>query len=219
MSHFTARAILAGLELYQQGASRRFILPGEQRAPATSDLELMFLLRRGIQRQQVLDLPNRNGTLEQLEPVARLQRDGQLREVLVECFAFHAARVRALMDLLHIAGDLAEVEQTHAAFLRARTPTARVSRAELVNLLPLERIRQAEERISRRLLALDRWAGRWAPLTRLFKLVAGPTITDIEFGRARVGLVRVETLRKLLSRYRTWPGGQVHNWPPHASPP
>ncbi len=39
MSHFTARGILAGLELYRQGAAPRFILPGEQRKPATSDLE------------------------------------------------------------------------------------------------------------------------------------------------------------------------------------
>ena len=32
---------------------------------------------------------------------------------------------------------------------------------------------------------------RWAPATRLFKLLAGPTITDLEGGRARVGLARL----------------------------
>src|SRR5918911_1785151 len=134
MSHFTARCVLAGLELYQQGAAPRFILPGEQRGPATSDLERSFLLRRGVPLERILDLPNRNGTLQQLEPVARLQRQGRLGRVIVVCFAFHAERVRAYLRLLRVHGDVAEVEQTHAAFLRARTPTARVNREELVGL-------------------------------------------------------------------------------------
>ena len=100
MSHFTARCILAGLEIYQQGAAPRFILPGEQRGPATSALERSFLLRRGVPLEHILDLPNRNGTLQQLEAVARLQRQGRLGRVVVVGFASHAERVRAYMQLL-----------------------------------------------------------------------------------------------------------------------
>ena len=198
MSHFTARCVLAGLELHQQGTAPRFILPGEQRRPATSDLERSFLLSRGVKAEHMLNLPNRNGTVQQLEPVGRLQRQGQLGKVVVVCFAFHAERVRAYMRLLGIHGDMAEVEQTHAAFLRARARTARVSREELVNLPQLSPVRRAEQGISCRLLAIDRPFGPWAPASRLSKLLAGPTITDIERGRARVGLVRFEAAREYM---------------------
>src|SRR5439155_2450066 len=113
MSHFTARSVLAGLELFLQGAAPRFILPGEQRGPATSDLEVAFLVSRGVPLEHILDLPNRNGTLQQLESVARLQQQGGIERVLVVCFAFHAPRVREYIQLLGIRGDVAEVEQTH----------------------------------------------------------------------------------------------------------
>jgi hypothetical protein len=198
MSHFTARCLLAGFELYQQGAAPRFILPGEQREPATSDLERSFLLRRGIPLERILALPNRNGTLEQLEPVARLQRQGRLGRVVVVCFAFHAERVRAYLRLLAIHGELAEVEETHVAFLRANGGSARLTRETLLNLPQLGRLRRAEQGLSQRLLALDRPFGRWAPTTRLFKLLAGPTITDIDRGRARVGLVRLEAAQEFV---------------------
>ena len=69
MSHFTARCVLAGLELYQHGVARRFILPGEQHAPATSDLEENYLVRRGVGPERITNLPNLNGTLQQLEPL------------------------------------------------------------------------------------------------------------------------------------------------------
>lgn len=198
MSHFTARCVLASLELYQQGAAPRVILPGEQRRPATSDLEQRFLLRRGVQLERILNLPNRNGTLQQLEPVVRLQRQGRLGKVVVVCFAFHVPRVRAYMRLLGICGDVAEVEQTHVAFLRARSQSARANRQELLNLPQLRPVRRAEHGISRMLLTIDRPFGRWAPATRLFKLLAGPTITDIEGGRARVGFTRLVALRTVV---------------------
>ncbi len=198
MSHFTARCVLAGLELYQQGAAPRFILPGEQRRPATSDLEQSFLLRRGARRERILNLPNRNGTLQQLEPVVRLQGQGRLGKVVVVCFAFHAERVCAYMRLLGMRGDVAEVEQTHVAFLRARSPAARANREELLNLPQLRPVRRAEHGVSRRLVAIDRPFGRWAPATRLFKLLAGPAITDIERGQARIGLARLEAPRTVL---------------------
>ena len=196
MSHLTARGVLAGLELYQQGAARRFILPGEQRRPATSDLEQSFLVRRGVQREDIRNFPNRNGTLQQLEPVARLQRQGRLGKVVVVSFAFHVPRVCAYMRLLGMRGDVAEVEQTHVAFLRGRSPLARANREELLNLPQLRPIRRAEQGISRMLLAIDRPFGLWAPATRLSKLVAGPAITDIQRGRARVELARLEAARR-----------------------
>jgi hypothetical protein len=198
MSHFTARCLLAGFELYQQGAASRFILPGEQHRPATSDLEQSFLLRRGVPLERILDLPNLNGTLEQLEPVARLQRQGRVGKVVVVCFAFHVERVRAYMRRLGIHGDVAEVEQTHVAFLRAHGGSARLTREALLNLPQLGPVRRAEHGLSRRLLAIDRPFGRWAPASRLFKLLAGPTITDIERGRARVGLVRLEAAHEFV---------------------
>jgi uncharacterized SAM-binding protein YcdF (DUF218 family) len=200
MSHFTARCVLAGLELYQQGAAPRLILPGEGRGPATSDLEQNFLLSRGVAPERLLNLPNRNGTLQQLEPVARLQRQSQVTNVVVVCFAFHARRVREYMRQLGIRGDLAEVEHTHAAFLRLSAGATRVNRDELVNLPQLGPIRRAEQGLSRMLLRIDRPFGRWAPATRLFKLLAGPTLTDIERGRPRVGLARAEATRALLSQ-------------------
>jgi DUF218 domain len=199
MSHFTARCVLAGLELYQQGVGARFVLPGEQRAPATCDLEKTFLVSRGIAPERILSLPNRNGTLEQLEPVARLQRRGSLGRIVVVCFAFHAERVREYVHLLGIRGEVAEVERTHAEFLRARAVSARVDRDQLLNLPQLARVIAAERGISHALLRLDGPFGRWAPATRLFKLLAGPTITDIERGKARVGLVRVEAARALVA--------------------
>ena len=199
MSHFTARCLLAGFELYQEGVAARFILPGEQRRPATSDLEQTFLLSRRVAPGCILNVPNRNGTLEQLEPVARLQGRGRLGNVVVVCFAFHAERVRDYMRLLGIRGDIAEVEQTHTLFLRVHAGASRVDREELLDLPQLRPVVQAERRISRTLLWIDRPFGRRAPATRLFKLLAGPTITDIQCGAAHVGLARVETARALVS--------------------
>ena len=88
MSHFTARCILAGLELYRRGVAARFILPGEQRAPATSDLEQAYLVRRGVGNESVVNLPNLNGTLEQLEAVARLQQRGNSAPLLFSASGF-----------------------------------------------------------------------------------------------------------------------------------
>jgi len=199
MSHFTARCVLAGLELYQQGVATRFILPGEQCAPATSDLEQAFLLRRGVGPERIVNLPNLNGTLEQLESVARLQGQCSGNDVVVVSFAFHAERVREYIRLLGIQGEVAEVEQTHAEFLRVHARAVRVNAQELLNLPQLRPVINAERGISRALLRIDRPFGAAAPATRLFKLVAGPTITDIDRGRARVGLARVEAARSLVA--------------------
>jgi uncharacterized SAM-binding protein YcdF (DUF218 family) len=196
MSHFTARGVLAGLELYQQGAAPRFILPGEQHRPSTSDLERAFLLRRGVPPERILALPDLDGTLQQLEPVARLQRQGRLGRVVVLAFAFHCRRVERYMRLLGVAGEVAEVERTHAEFLHGR---ARVTRADLVGLPQLEPIRRAERGISGLLLALDRPFGRWAPASRLYKLLTGPAITDLDHGRPRLALARVEAVRSFIS--------------------
>ncbi len=65
----------------------------------------------------------------------------------------------------------------------------------LVTLPQLQPVVRVEEGISRRLLAMDAPFGRLAPLTRAFKLLSGPTVTDIDHGRARVGLVRLEAAR------------------------
>jgi hypothetical protein len=143
----------------------------------------------------MLNLPNLNGTLDQLESIAHLQRQGAVKHVLVVCFAFHAERVREYMRLLGIHGELAEVEHTHAEFLRVHARATRVNAQELVNLPHLRPVLDAEHGISRVLLRLDRPFGVRAPATRLFKWLAGPTITDIDRGRARVGLARLEPVR------------------------
>jgi hypothetical protein len=202
MSHFTARCLLAGLELYEQGVAPQFILPGEQRMPATSDLEREFLLRRGVAPDCILDFPNLNGTLQQLEPAAMLQRRSRIGEVLVVCFAFHAWRVRQYMRLLRIRGDVAEVELAHATFLRSHRGAVRVDRDELVNLPQLRPFRRAELGISRGLLLIDSLFGRLAPASRLFKFVVGPTLTDVERGRPRMTLARIEAARAWLSLKR-----------------
>ncbi|MBV9357920.1 MAG: YdcF family protein [Chloroflexi bacterium] len=196
MSHYTARSVLAGLELYRQGVAARFVLPGEQRRPATSDLEADFLLRQGVAPGRILNLPNLNGTLQQLEAVGRLQQTGVIGRVVVVSFAFHAPRVGTYLRLLELDAELAEVEQTHVAFLHARSSRARVDRAVLLGLPQLARVWRAEQGISRALLDVDRPFGRRAPATRLFKALAGPTVTDIDHGQARVGLVRIERLRE-----------------------
>ena len=200
MSHFTARCILAGLELYRQGVAARFILPGEQRAPATSDLEQAYLVRRGVGNDSVVNLPNLNGTLEQLEAVAQLQQRGKLGTVVVLCFAFHANRVRSYMCLLKIRGEQVDVEHVHAEFLRNYAGAVRIDEQELLNLPQLSPVVAAERKISGALLRVDRPFGYRSPMTRLFKWLAGPTITDIERGQARVGLVRLEIVRGLLAR-------------------
>ena len=200
MSHFTARCVLAGLELYWQGVAARFILPGEQRAPATSDLEQAYLVRRGVGNESVVNLPNLNGTLEQLEAVAQLQQRGELGTVVVLCFGFHANRVRSYMRLLAIRGEQATVEHIHVEFLRNYLGAVRVNEQELLNLPQLAQVLAAERGISGTLLRVDRPFGNRAPVTRLFKWLAGPTITDIERGQARVGLARLEIVRGLLAR-------------------
>ena len=199
MSHFTARCVLAGLELYQQGLATRFILPGEQHAPATSDLEQAYLVRRGVGAERIVNLPNLNGTLEQLEAVARLQQRGTLGTIVVLCFAFHAERVRSLMRLLRLRGELATVEHIHTEFLRNCAGAPWINEQQLLNLPQLARVAAAEHRISGTLLRVDRPFGARAPATRLFKWLAGPTITDIERGQARVGLVRLENVRRFVA--------------------
>jgi len=212
MSHFTARCILAGLELYRQGVAARFILPGEQRAPATSDLEQAYLVRRGVGNESVVNLPNLNGTLEQLEAVAQLQQRGELGTVVVLCFGFHANRVRSYMRLLAIRGEQATVEHIHVEFLRNYLGAVRVNEQELLNLPQLAQVLAAERGISGTLLRVDRPFGNRAPLTRLFKWLAGPTITDIERGQARVGLARLESIRGLLARsVRSSSGGNIRD--------
>lgn len=197
MSHFTARAVLAGYELYQQGTAPVFILPGEQHGPATSELEQFYLVRRGVPADRITTMTDLNGTLQQLERMAQLQKRSKLGRIIVVCFGFHEVRVRALIDMLGVRGDTAEVERVHVDFLRVRGASVRVNRDELLNLPQLDPVRRAEEGITGRLLALDRPFGRRAPLTRLFKMLMGPTITDIERGRARIGLSRLEPIRRL----------------------
>ena len=200
MSHFTARCVLAGLELYQEGLAARFVLPGEQRRPATSELERAYLLSRGVPSERILTFSGLNGTLEQLECVAGLQGTARLGAVVIVCFHFHAERVREYLRLLGIRGYLAEVERTHAEFLRNQAGAVRVDRDQLIRLPQLGPVMGAERGISYRLLRIDRPFGRLAPASRLFKLVAGPTITDIERGRARIGLARVEAVKALGGR-------------------
>ena len=201
MSHFTIRACSVGWELYQQNMAPLFILPGEQKNPATSDLEKDFLIKKSVDPENIIDFPNLNGTLEQLEPIADLRKKGKIDKVLVVAFEFHRKRVQEYMKLLDIDGDIAEVEQTHINALHARGKGSRASRKTLINMPQLKPIKKAEG-IARKIVALDKPFGRRAPVSRLYKLITGPTITDIERGKVKLGLVRIEKIREALNKMR-----------------
>lgn len=212
MSHFTSRAVLAGRELYEQQKAPFIILPGEENNPATSDLEKDYLIKNGIDVNNIFDFPNLNGTQQQLDPIADLQKNGSIGKVLIVSFEFHKERVKELMRRWGIQGDVAEVEQTHVEYLREQNRRAnekrkvlgeeerkiRANRDTLVNLPALEPIKKAEHGIAIKLMKLDKPFGRKAPFSRIAKTIMGPTITDIQGGKVKVGLVRIEKIRKAL---------------------
>ena len=199
MSHFTSRAILAGLELYQDGKAPLFILPGEQKNPSTSDLERDYLIRKGIDPSNIFTADNLNGTQQQLDPIADLQKNGNLGKVLVVAFEFHKERAEDLIRQWGIKADIAEVEKTHARFLKEQSHGgSKVDRNVLINLPQLEKVKKAEHGIARRLTSVDRPFGRRAPFARTAKKIMGPTITDIDRRTSRIGLVRIERIKKAL---------------------
>lgn len=200
-SHFTTRAISVGWELYQQNMAPLFILPGEQKNPATSDLEREFLIKKGVAPENIIDFPNLNGTAKQLKPIADLQDEGKIGKVLIVSFESHQKRVQQHMELFDINGDIAEVERTHVDALRARGKGSKASREKLINMPQLKKIKKVE-RIARKIVALDRPFGRRAPVSRLYKFITGPTITDIKQGKLELGLVRIEAIREALNKMR-----------------
>lgn len=198
MSHFTSRAISAGWELYQQGKAPLFILPGEFKNPATSDLEKDYLIKKGVSPENIIDFPNLNDTFAQLKLIAALQRRGELDKVLVVAFEFHQERVREWMRRLKIEGDVAEVEETHEKWLQERSGgRSRVNREQLINLPQFEFVKRAE-RVARTLMVLDKPFGEVAPLTRVVNFLRGPTITDIN----QLSLAHIEKIRQVLKEMR-----------------
>jgi hypothetical protein len=93
-------------------------------------------------------------------------------------------------------------EGLHADFLRSVGGSVRVDRVELSNLPQLRQVIAAERGVVARLVDIDRPFAGWAPASRLFKLIADPTMTDIDRGQARVGLARVEALTAFLAARR-----------------
>lgn len=198
LSHFTARSVLAGWELYQQGKARLFVLPGEEKEPSTADLEKAYLVSKGVPEEDIVVFPNLNGTQQQLDPIFELQKSGELGKVLVVSFEFHKQRVSELMKIWGIEGDVAEVEETHVRFLQNLGNGNRVDREELINLPQLDQIKKAEHGIARKMMMLDRPFGKRAPFSRIAKVLMGPTVTDID----KVGLVRIEKAREGLNRIK-----------------
>ncbi len=180
MSHFTSRAVLAGWELYDQRKAPVIIIPGEEQNPATSDLEKDYLMRKGVDTDNIIDFPNLNGTQQQLDPIADLQKSGKIGKVLIVSFEFHRERVSELMKRWDIQGDIAEVEQTHVQYLQELNSRANENRLEqgksvvktlanrdrLINLPQLEPIKKAEHGIARKLMTVDKPFGRQAPFSR-----------------------------------------------------
>lgn len=199
MSHFTSRAILAGLELFQEGKAPLFILPGEQKDPSTSDLERDYLVRMGVDTDRIFTAENLNGTQQQLDSIADLQKNGNLGKVLVVAFEFHKRRAGDLIGQWGINADIAEVEEMHVRFLKEQSyGRSKVDRSILINLPQLEKVKKAEHGIARRLANMDRSFGRRAPFARTAKFIMGPTITDIDRRTTKIGLVRIERIKRAL---------------------
>lgn len=217
MSHFTSRAILAGWELFDQGKAGKFILPGEEKNPSTSELEANFLINnRHVDPNKIQVLSNLNGTVQQLDPVAKLQREGRLGKVLVVSFEFHKQRVEELMRRAGILGDIAEVEQVHADYLTdlnkkkneerktlgLEEKPIRVSRDQLIHLPAVEEVKRTEEGIVRKVLKLDAPFGDKAPVSRSLKVLTGTSITDLDHDKAVMRMARAEQVKKLLKRIK-----------------
>lgn len=200
MSHYTARAALAGWELYHQGAAPFIILPGEQINPATSDMEAEFLQKKGVPETHIINFPNLNGTQEQLDPIAELQDSGKIGKVLIVSFAFHKPRVASLVQQWGITGDIAEVEETHALYLQSLNPqhNAVHIREVLVNMPRVKKLEKVEHGLPTLLTHLDRRSGRKAPFARKAKFLMGPAVSDID----KTGLARVEHVKMTLLLYQ-----------------
>lgn len=204
LSHFTARAALAGWELYQEGQAPRIFVPGEGKNPSTGALEKAYFERKNAQAErtgtkpidpnQVVVFENLNGTQQQLDPIADLQEAGKLGKVLVVSFEFHKKRVKELLDRWKINGDIAEVEGTHE-----RYSGGKASREKLINLPQLEPIKKAENGIPRILMALDKRFGRKAPFSRTAKAVMGSTVTDLN----ELGLLRIKNAKRSIRKLRS----------------
>ena len=195
MSHFTSRAILAGWELFDQKKAPKFILPGEGKDPSTADLEANFLINnRGLLPDQIQLFTNKNGTVDQLEPIAKLQRNKKLGKILVVSFEFHRGRVEDILKRFGIDADTAEVEQTHTDYLKARGNT-NVDRDQLVNLPQVLEVKKAEEGLVKKIHKLDGYFGDKAPISRLLKHITGPTVTDIDHGRVVMTFPRAQKFK------------------------
>ena len=71
LSRFTARSVLAGLELDKPRPGHAFHPAAERCAPATSDLAQAFLVRRGVEPERIVNLLNVNGTLDNVGQLKR----------------------------------------------------------------------------------------------------------------------------------------------------
>jgi len=72
-----------------------------------------------------------------------------------------------------------------------------------MDLTQVRAVAAAERGISGALLRIDRPLGVMAPATRLVKLLAGPTVTDVEGGHPRLGLARIEAAQSLTLEAKT----------------
>lgn len=177
---------------------KKFLLPGEQKNPSTAELERDYLLKNGVQEELMDIFTNRNGTVQQLEPIARMQREKRLGRINVLAFAFHIPRTQELIKALQLNANVLEVEET---YIKLRYPQKtkeqlETERYKLINAPFMKKVEKSEQGIVKLVALCDRPFGTLFPLSRLFKLILGPTITDRDY----IGLVRIEQIKRILSR-------------------
>ena len=189
MSSPTARSVLAGLDLYNEEQAPLLLLPGEETSPSTCELEREYLVgKRGVEPENVIIFPNLNGTQQQLDPIAKLQKEKSVGKVIVVTFRFHAPRTQEIMRRWGIYGDITIVQDLEEKYGRTHnSPTSKKFDEVTEN---------AERGIPNLLMKLDKPFGKTAPCGRIAKAIMGPTITDID----NVGLVRIEKLREALHK-------------------
>lgn len=193
LSYFSQLATETGLLLWRANQVKSFLLPGEQRNPSTCDLETDYLVQNGVPNSKISCFPNVNGTLQQLEPIAKLQKQKKIGSISILAFHFHIPRTKHLIKVLRIDAEILEVEETYLKLKYPNKTPEQLQKQRLKMLAApfMQRAIRAETGIVRYLFLLDKPFGTLFPISRLSKLLMGPSITD----KDKIGLVRLEKIK------------------------
>ncbi len=203
MSFYTKRNAEAVAIGYKAGLYDKVLVPGE--GDKTAFLVEDHLISAGIPATAIKPFLYKDGTQQQLDPIADLQHQGKLGRVRIYGWAFHDPRVGDIKNRWNIAGDIAEVEHEviNAQVMKDKTE---VTAADLKAISDQRQIWiespryqaliRTEQGIPALLMALDTPFRRLAPFARTAKWLMGPTITDIE----QVTLLRLQAIKKFFRR-------------------